>query len=432
MRVAATLWVPKGVAKHEGGDGALEKATPNAAALFERRGACKVLRNRRGRVCRHPADRRARLPVDASSQSKSATRNPTPHAPHHAKRPLRLCRIPSRSAAPRRGDRRVSCPQLARWMAGATEAVALVVDAGAFTPRAAPEPSQTPSTRHRLPSGTSPLSTQSPARDPVGDTHEDRHRLGGKRSRTPAVRPVGLAAEVDIFTLCAVRYRTRSSVRHTSRVDGERRMAFHALFLVGSLAAVPAGVADVREIPLPAIEQASCAEIDPRIGVERWTMQVRNVHTVPLVAFTIRLTDPQKPTVKRLSSGRSRDESTPCHSTRSTSIIPLSSCSVTAFFFTICMTTETFSGNDPQQRPNDGPAQEHARLTWPAKNALGLADHIGGRSRGQRCCRASSTTGVARSLSRGSGRAWMRYIQHGEPARHLRRNEEQLFSSKRC
>lgn len=77
-------------------------------------------------------------------------------------------------------------------------------------------------------------------------------------------------------------------------------MAFHALFLVGILAAVPAGVADAHEIPLPAIEQASCA-LDPRIGMERWTMQVRNVHTVPLVAFTIRLTDPKKPTVKHLS-----------------------------------------------------------------------------------------------------------------------------------
>ena len=70
-------------------------------------------------------------------------------------------------------------------------------------------------------------------------------------------------------------------------------MAIHALVLIGVLAAAPADVADIREIPLTAIEQASCA-IDPRIGGERWTMQIRNVHTVPLVAFTLRLTDPKK------------------------------------------------------------------------------------------------------------------------------------------
>lgn len=77
-------------------------------------------------------------------------------------------------------------------------------------------------------------------------------------------------------------------------------MAIHTLFLIGILAAAPAGVAGVHEIPLPAIEQASCS-IDQRIGMERWTMQIRNVHTVPLVAFTIRLTDAKKPTAKHLS-----------------------------------------------------------------------------------------------------------------------------------
>jgi hypothetical protein len=77
-------------------------------------------------------------------------------------------------------------------------------------------------------------------------------------------------------------------------------MTLHALFLVGILGAVSTGVPDAREIPLPVIELASCTT-DQRVGMERWTMQVRNVHTVPLVAFTIRLTDPKKPAAKHFS-----------------------------------------------------------------------------------------------------------------------------------
>ena len=123
-------------------------------------------------------------------------------------------------------------------------------------------------------------------------------------------------------------------------------MAFHALFLVGSLAAVPAGVADVREIPLPEIEQASCA-IDPRIGVERWTMQVRNVHTVPLVAFTIRLTDPQKPTVKRLSfTDRVMNPRRAIQPGESVDHSTSASCSVTAAVAASVYDDGTFSGNN--------------------------------------------------------------------------------------
>ena len=122
-------------------------------------------------------------------------------------------------------------------------------------------------------------------------------------------------------------------------------MAFHALFLVGSLAAVPAGVADVREIPLPAIEQASCA-IDPRIGMERWTMQVRNVHTVPLVAFTIRLMDPKKPTVEHLSfTDRVMNPRRAIQPGEGVNYATYASCSVAAVVAASVYEDGTFAGN---------------------------------------------------------------------------------------
>jgi len=123
-------------------------------------------------------------------------------------------------------------------------------------------------------------------------------------------------------------------------------MTLHTLFLVGFLAAGSTGVANVNEVPLPAIEQASCA-IDPRIGVERWTMQVRNVHTVPLVAFTIRLTDPQKPTVKRLSfTDRVMNPRRAIQPGESVEHSTSESCSATAEVAASVYEDETSAGND--------------------------------------------------------------------------------------
>jgi hypothetical protein len=125
-------------------------------------------------------------------------------------------------------------------------------------------------------------------------------------------------------------------------------MALRVLLLIAMLATVSAGAKGLHEIPLPAVEQADGA-IDQRIRTERWTMRIRNLHKFPMVAFTLRLIDPERPTAKHHSSSdRVMNPRRAIHLGESVDHATYASCSVVVVVVASVFEDGTFAGSNDE------------------------------------------------------------------------------------
>jgi len=136
-------------------------------------------------------------------------------------------------------------------------------------------------------------------------------------------------------------------------------MTLHALFLIGILTTVPAGGADNHEIPLPVLEQADCA-IDQRAEWERWRIRLRNVHNVPLVAFTLRFIETERPSAKRSSySDRVMNPRRSIQPGESVDHATMAPCSLTVMVVASVFEDGTFAGSSDEVEKVFG-----RRQTW--------------------------------------------------------------------